>query len=375
VSLQRRRYGGGFPTLLDRYLTRRLMAPLLMVILSTSLLYIVVDLTDRIDDIGENDVPLEVVLGYYWNLVPQMVIDVMPFAVLIGVLVLLTILERKQELTALKGAGIPLFRLVLPILLVATAASAVMWILAESVLPAANRRCEKLIDIIRGDRTARSYSSTNRQWILSRDDATFYNFLRYDAENQTMIRFNMYRVDDEMRLRFNLFAHRVRYLNGGWVADSGWYREIDPDGTDRFHAIRKPLELGIAEGPNYFGQEYRRPTEMTVGELGEYIQELLDSGYRPYQLIVRWHQKFAYPLSAIVMVCLALPYGLNRGGRRVTTMHGVALALTLGICYFLLVAVCGKLGEAGVLPPIIGAWAPLVLALLFATNRMTTLRT
>jgi lipopolysaccharide export LptBFGC system permease protein LptF len=56
-------------------------------------------------------------------------------------------------------------------------------------------------------------------------------------------------------------------------------------------------------------------------------------------------------------------------------MQGVALALGLGIVYAILVAVFGKLGEAAVLPPVIGAWAPVVLGLLFAFNRMTTLRT
>jgi lipopolysaccharide export LptBFGC system permease protein LptF len=91
--------------------------------------------------------------------------------------------------------------------------------------------------------------------------------------------------------------------------------------------------------------------------------------------VVRWHQKFTYPLSAFVMVLLSLPYGLSRGGRRVSTMQGVAVALTLGIAYFMLVALFGKLGEVEILPPILGAWSPVLLATLFAVNRMTTIRT
>jgi LPS export ABC transporter permease LptG len=375
VSLQRRRYGGGFPTLLDRYMIRRLLVPLAMVVLSTALLYVVVDLTDRISDIGENDAPLEVVVAYYWNLVPQVIVDVIPFGLLIGVLILLTVLERQQELTALKGAGISLFRMTVPVLLVAIVGAAAMWALGEWIVPSSNRVRERLLDRIKGRATVRSYSGGHRQWLLSRDDSTFYNFLRYDVEQQTLVRFNMYRVDENMELRFILFSHRVRYKNGAWVADSGWYRRIDPDGTDDFHRIQSPLELGIVEGPAYFGQEYRSPSEMNHRELAEYIEELQDSGYRPNGLLVRWHQKLSYPLSAIVMVCLALPFGLNRGGRRVTTMQGIALALGLGIVYAILVAVFGKLGEAAVLPPIIGAWAPVVLGLLFAVNRMTTLRT
>ena len=56
-------------------------------------------------------------------------------------------------------------------------------------------------------------------------------------------------------------------------------------------------------------------------------------------------------------------------------MQGVAVALTLGIVYFMLTALFGRLGEVDVLPPVIGAWAPVVLAVLFAINRLTTLRT
>jgi lipopolysaccharide export LptBFGC system permease protein LptF len=135
------------------------------------------------------------------------------------------------------------------------------------------------------------------------------------------------------------------------------------------------MKLEIPEGPEYFSQEYRRPSEMNVRELREYIKELVESGYRPASLIVRWHQKFAYPLSAFIMVLLALPFGLNRGGRKVSTMQGIAIALGLGIAYFMLVALFGKLGEVDVLPPVVGAWAPLVLAFFFAVNRLTTLRT
>jgi lipopolysaccharide export LptBFGC system permease protein LptF len=56
-------------------------------------------------------------------------------------------------------------------------------------------------------------------------------------------------------------------------------------------------------------------------------------------------------------------------------MQGVAVALILGIVYFMSTALFGRLGEVDVLPPIFGAWVPVVLAVLFAVNRMTTLRT
>ena len=365
-----------FPALLDRYLIRRLIAPLLLVLLSTIALYIVVDLTEHAGDMAKNKAPATVILAYYWNLMPQVTIDVLPFGMLIAVLILLTALERQQELTALKGAGISLYRLMVPALLVAVAGGVAMWLLAEHVVPGANRTKEQLLDVIEGKATgARTYRATDRQWLLSRDDTTFYNFLRYDGEQRVLFRLTIYRVDDDMRLRFHQYAHRARWDGSAWVADGGWFRQFFPDGTDEFRRISRPLKLTVPEGPDYFGQEYSSPSEMSFGELRQYIGELVESGYQPSRLVVRLHQKLSYPLSAVVMVWLAMPFALNRGGRRVTTMQGVALALGLGISYSILVIVFSKLGEAEVLPPLLGAWAPVALGALFAVNRMTVLRT
>jgi LPS export ABC transporter permease LptG len=347
----------------------------LLVVFSTALLYVVADLSSNVEDMAKNNVPAGVILAYYVNLVPQVFLDVTPFGLMISVLILLTLLERQQEMTALKAAGISLFRLTIPVLLVAAVSAASLWILGEVVVPNANREAQRLLDRIKGRETTRTYRASDRQWLLSRDGESLYNFLRYDDPSNTLIRFTMFRVNENMDLKFYLFSRRVRFFDGVWIADSGWFRQIFPDGTDEFRRITAPMKLEIPEGPGYFGQEYRRPSEMSVGELASYIRELVDSGYRPNKLIVRWHQKFAYPLSAFVMVFLALPYGLNRGGRRVTTMQGIAVALALGIAYFMSTALFGRLGEVDVLPPIIGAWAPVLLAILFAINRMTTLRT
>ncbi len=373
--VQRRRFSNRFPALLDRHLIRRLLPPLLLVIASTALLYVVADLSSKLEDLSRNQIPARVAVAYYINLLPQVVFDVMPFAVLIAVLILLTLLEQQRELTALKAAGVSLYRLTVPILLVATSVAAALWLLGESVVPRANREAKRLEDRIEGRDTARSYRAADRQWLLSRDNRSMYNFLRYDAPTRTLIRFTMFEVDESMELKFHLFTHRARFIEGQWVADSGWLRQFYADGTDRFQRITRPMVLPIVEGPDYFSQEYRTPAEMSVRELRAYIRELEASGYRPTNLMVRWHQKFTYPLSAFVMVLLALPFALSRGGRRVTTMQGIAIALLLGIVYFMVVALFGKLGEVEVLPPLIGAWSPLLLAALFAVNRLTTLRT
>jgi hypothetical protein len=76
---------------------------------------------------ARNSVPAGVIFAYYANLVPQVFLDVTPFALMIAVLIVLTLLERQQEMTALKAAGISLYRLTVPVLLVAAVSAAGLW--------------------------------------------------------------------------------------------------------------------------------------------------------------------------------------------------------------------------------------------------------
>lgn len=377
IAIQRRVYGGGFPTLLDRYLIRRLMSPLLLVLLSTVSLYVIGDLTNHMDEIARNGVPLPVVLAYYWNIIPRALFDVLPFGLLISVITLLTVLERQHELTALKASGLSVFRITVPLLLVATGGVGAMWGLGEYTVPQSDAKASRLLNEIKGRVNKVRGSAAHRNWLIARDGRTFYRFLRYNLAEKRLIRFSMFRIDGQMRLRYSLVAPRVRYDNGAWIADGGWLRHIDENGKDDFKRINVPTEIGIVEGPSYFGQENERPNELSQAELRQYIQELEDSGYRPSALMVRWHQKFSTPLAVIVLVLLAIPFSLGSGGgTRASTMQGVAIAVALGIGYFiLLVPLFAKLGEAEFLPPVVGAWVPVALGVLFAANRMTHIRT
>ncbi len=374
VVLQRRSFVPRFPVQLDRYLVRGLVAPFIGMVVTTVILYVAVDVADKLDRLASESVSVGMFVVYYKNLLPQVVADVTPMALMISVLVTLTLLERRRELTALKACGISMYRVMVPVLLVAAACSAGLGWFQEEVLPGANRRALAWKDRIRGRSTTRSSMANDRQWLFSRDGAMLYNFLGSDREKQRLIRLSVFRFDANRDLRLHLFAEEAFWRDGEWVMADGWIRRINLDGSDDFLEASREMTLPVREGPDYFGQEVRLPEELGFVELGRHIEEMVSSGYRPTRMIVRWHQKLTSPLAAAVLVLLALPYALSQSGRRTTT-QGVATAIFLGIGYMLLVIVCGTLGDRGTLPPLAAAWAPLVMTTLFAINRLTLLKT
>jgi LPS export ABC transporter permease LptG/LPS export ABC transporter permease LptF len=374
VALQRRAFVPRFPVQLDRYVVRGLVAPFLGMVVTTAMLFVAVDVADKLDLLTKESVSVGMFVVYYKNLLPQVVADVTPMALMISVLIMLTILERRSELTALKACGISMYRVIVPVLLVSVVCTVALGWFQEEVLPGANRRALAWKDRIRGRSVARSSMANDRQWLFSREGSMLYRFLGSDPQEQRLIRLSVFRFDANRDLRLHLFAEDVYWRDGEWVASDGWMRRINLDGSDEFMELSGEMTLPVREGPDFFGQEVRLPEELGFVELGRHIERMVSSGYRPTQMMVRWHQKMTSPLTAVVLVLLALPYALAQSGRRTTT-QGLAVAIFLGIGYMLLVIVCAKLGARGTLPPPAAAWAPPVVTTLFAINRLTLLKT
>jgi len=363
-----------FLGVVDSYVLRQCLTFFLLVVVTVCALFTALSLSDKLGYAQRNDVSLGVLASYYAFTLPQILYDVLPLAFVIAFLATAALLDRHNEATALKSAGISLGRVAAPLLWLAATLGVLLFALGDSIVHRANRDAQRLDDIIRGRKVARSYRATDRLWLFLPDGRTLINFLQFDPDSATLVRPSLYVFDENLNLRSRFMASRAFYKDGRWQAEGAWSRRFLVDGSPDFTPRRTAdVELPIAVKPSYFGREYRKPSQMSFGELRAYIATLRGSGYRVDRLLVQLHQKLAYPLSVVLLAWLALPFAF-RLGRRGTVM-GIALALGLGMGYFSVTAVITKLGEASLLPPVLAAWTPTVVFALLAINRHTTLRT
>ncbi len=359
--------------IMDRYLLRQCIAYFVLVVVAVCAIYVAVDFSEKVDDIQRNGPGVVVVASYYLLSLPRIFHDILPVAFLIAFLGTATVLERNNESTAAKAAGVSVNRLTLPLLLLGLALGVGLFIMDESVAQRANRATERLNDVIKGRKVARSYQATDRLYLFLPDGKTLVNFLQYDPETKTLIRPSIYVFDDDFELRERYMASKATYSDGTWMGEDVWSRTFRFGASPVYVRHTAPVTLPLSVGPTYFGREYRKPSQMSFLELSRYISTLRAAGYRVDALRVRLHEKIAYPLSVFVLSWLALPFAF-RMGRRGTVM-GIAFALVLGMAYFAVNAFISKLGEASLLSPPLAAWTPTVLFAVLALNRQTTLRT
>ncbi len=360
--------------ILDGYVIRTCLSFLVLVMLAVCVLWITVNLAENLTDISRNRPPAGVVASFYLLSLPQIFRDMLPLAFLIAFLGTTAVLERHNETTALKAAGVSLTRVTLPLLLVGLGLAVALFVLDDQITWRANRASQHLADIIKGKKVARSHRATDRLWLFLPDGRTLVNFMQFDPDTLALVRPSIFVFNDDMSLRTRHMARKAEFRDGRWVAEQAWSRTFLPEGRIEFVPPQpRPTELPLLVGQDYFGREYRKAAQMSFGELSEYIRNLRRAGYRVDRLRVQLHLKVAYPLTLVLLPWLSLSFAFQVVRRG--TVMGIALALVLGMAYFAAMAFSTRLGEASLLPPLLAAWTPTVVFALLAVNRHTYLRT
>lgn len=348
------------PGILDRYIARSYLANFAMVLAAFWALFVLMSFMDFFDDIQHNRVKGAVVVNYYAFATAEILHLLTPVAVLVAVLITFGLMARQNEITAIKAAGISVYRAVLPTIVIAMLTSFVMFEAAEYVLPPLNKVADRNLNIIKG-RPPMASTVNQHRWILG-SDGRFYNYDYFQLESRdapaTLYGLSVYDVDaKEWRLRDRLYAARAVWHGVAYDLERGWRRTFGPQGS--FNAFYQAHRTREIEPPSYFNQEGRASDTMSFRELQKHIASLEALGLDVTRLRVELHRKLAYPAVAVVMTLLGIPFAfvVARHG----ALYGVATSLIIAIFYWAVLGSFEALGSNAYLSAALAAWAPNLL--------------
>ena len=98
---------------------------------------------------------------------------------------------------------------------------------------------------------------------------------------------------------------------------------------------------------------------MNFAQLEKYVRDLQQSGFDTMRLrVALWH-KLAYPLVAVVMAMLAIPFALSMGRRG--SLSGIAIAISVALAFWVVDGLFGAMGNVNYLPAAMAAWSSDIL--------------
>ena len=357
VSTRRRVFSAGFPTLLDDYVLRDFFVYLGMILATFLVLVVVFTLFELLGDILRNQVPAVVVAEYLLNVTPYLLYNVAPLVMLLAVLVTFGLMQRANEITAIKATGVSIYRVVTPVIVAAAVLAAALFFADQFYLPHTNKRQEALHNQIKG-KPAQTYLRPDRKWIFGQhNDIYYYQF--FDPDRDQFGNVTVFQLDrGSFTITRRIHAERAHWAENlnRWIYEQGWDRLLNVSAIANYRPFDVATFPELLETPLYFKKEVKQYSEMNYEELRRYIRDLQQSGFDVVRLRVQLNKKLSYPLITLIMAVLAIPFSVSAEKKGAVT--GVAVAVGIAVFYTVVSRLFEAMGDLSQLPPALAAWSP-----------------
>lgn len=349
-------------TLLQRYLLKNNLYILLLCLTLGIGVYLLADLFDRLDDFIEAGCSSGTILTYFSVKIPLIISQILPAVYLVSVLLLLTLMARSNELTALQAGGISFFRIVR------------FFVIYSLIWSFLQLGFSQYLGVWGEERAGRIWKEDVRKTQMDRRilhdvwfkdgrhvvklenvmpsqqhgwGVTVYVLQDGKLEWKRIIRATYFRAEKDAWLLRNVSV----------LSPSGFvYERLQQLRLD----IKQNLKAFIAMDP------HRDPTQLPLWQLGDVINTLRTSGSNVESLRTVWHQKIAYAFSLLVMGLIALAL--------VSVWENVYINIVLGMvltfAYYGVTIVFVSAGEKGFIHPFAAAWAGNFIFMLLAGGRL-----
>jgi LPS export ABC transporter permease LptF/LPS export ABC transporter permease LptG len=357
ASTRRRVFSASFPTLIDDYVLRDFFVYLGMILSTFLVLVLVFTLFELLGDILRNKVSALVVAEYLLNVTPYLLYNVAPLVMLLAVLVTFGLMQRSNEITAIKATGTSIYRVVTPVIIAAGVVAASLFFADQFYLPRTNQRQEALHNQIKG-KPAQTYLRPDRKWIFGQNnDIYYYQF--FDPDRDQFGNITVFQLDKtNFSVTRRIHADRARWADNldRWEYERGWERTLKGSAMGDYRSFEVATFPQFPETPAYFKKEVKQYSEMNYEELHKYIRDLQQSGFDVVRLRVELNKKLSYPLITLIMAVLAIPFALSTGKKGAVT--GVAVAVGTAVFYTVVSRLFEAMGNLSQLPPAMAAWSP-----------------
>jgi LPS export ABC transporter permease LptG len=360
VASRKRVFSASFPMILDDYVLRDFIFNFGLIIGTLVVLSLIFTTFELIGDILRNHVSLWTVGEYLLNVTPYFLYNVAQYGVLLAVLITLGLMQRSNEVTALKATGISIYRVIVPVLVAAVLIAGALFLSDEFYLPHTNKRQDALLNTIKG-KPAQTYLNPYRKWIFGQQ-STIYYYQVFDSDRNQFGNLSVFQFNPAtFQLINRIYADRANWDDRlhRWICTQGWQFSFRGSAIANYRTFDVATFDAVSEPPTYFKKEVKQSLEMNYEQLRRYIHDLQQSGFEVVKLRVQLQKKIAFPVITFVMGVLAIPFALSAGKRGATA--GVATAIGIAVVYTVISGLFEAMGNISQLPPVLAAWSPDVI--------------
>lgn len=343
-------------TKLDFYIIKRFLGAFLLALGLFTVIIIVFDLSEKIDDFIEKDAPLKGILfNYYRNWIPTLLNLFSPVFVFISVIFFTSKMAQKSEIVAILASGVSYLRLLLPYVITAVLLGAMSFVLNAWIIPMADKqRVEFENQYIRNRKT--DYKRDLQRQIQPGIVMTLESYNYLDSFGY---RLNMEHIVDS-KVKSKLSAEKLRWNDetDSWMIENWWIRQFV--GDEEVVSKGAKMDTMVPFNPDDF---FRRNDDVQSMNLKELDREVELSAMRGDGLtsfyMTEKYRRFAAPFAIIILTIIGVCVSSRKSRGGVGLNLGIGLLISFAFLIF--VQFFNAYGQSGSLTPLLAAFVPNIL--------------
>ena len=337
---------------LDWYIVRKFLGTFFFSIVLILSIAIVFDLTEKMDDFFENQVPLqEIIFDYYLPFIPYYMNMFSSLFIFISVIFFTSKMAGNSEFIAMHAAGMSYHRLMLPYAFSATLLFVLSILLGGWVIPKSSERMLHFTD-----QYIEHFTSENARNI------------QIEVQPGKILYIESFQRRSGIGYRCSIEEFEGKTLVQRTTADRIYYDSLENWHLDKytqrsFTGLRESLERGERKDivlpiiPDELFITAQQAQQMTTPELRHYMQRQRARGSGNVKAFeVEYHKRWASPIGAFIMTLL----GVTMSSRKVRGGMGknLGIGIVLTAAYILFSTVSTTFSVNNVMSPFSAAWLP-----------------
>lgn len=341
--------------ILDRYIGRHVIVGSLMALVILVAIDLVFAFAGEASDIGVGKYGFSESVIYVLLTAPRRAYDFMPMAAIVGSMVMLGGLAGQSEFIAMRSSGVSTQQIAFAVIKGGTVLVVLVLIIGEAITPFTEPYAQQMRSFARTQSTALK----SEHGIWARDGQSFVNIkqIRPGGELRGL---DIYEFDKNHHLRARTVASRAEFNDNTWTLYDIRQVELSQDGLKttlyekaRWDALLNPELLSVLAV---------KPEQLPIWRLLTYMDYLRANGLdtEPYEFAF-WGKLMA-PLAILIMLFISVPF-IFSSLRSTGSGQRILIGIILGVVYYLLSHVMGRMGQVYNFSPVLSSVFPVIVFL------------
>lgn len=345
--------------ILRRYFVTEYLRWFVFCLLGFVSIAVVVDTIEKSNTFLKHKASLDAIARYTLYQLPEFLSFMIAPSALMAMLLALSGMTRRNEVTAILAGGVGRRTIVAPMALVALLACGGQFVLSERLVPEFNAQKRYVLNVVVKGKSFAKFRDRRNRWFYV--DGGFLRVNVIDQAERTLHGILYMKPASEGVPPVRLEGRAARWLDKerGWQLYDARSAVVGSTGLLSLET-EAVSTLPVSLHPDDLASKVSKTEEWSVKDLKKIIRDRRRLGQDVVKEMVELHQRYAFPLAGFVMGLLGAPFAF-REHRRGGAAAGLITGIVIAFAYFVVFSISLALGKSGGIPPAAAAWLPNVV--------------